>query len=142
MLQVGLGLPAVSAAAHAMAVGELADGALDAGPHRIALVPGRLLLLGTVAYLQFVQLARREAHVAGAVAGGGALGSDRAGLALALGEAGHDQRGGGRRGCRVGAVPALADLALRAGDLLAVEVDAEVVTRVALAPAVLVGGVS
>ena len=42
----------------------------------------------------------------------------------------------------VGAVPALADLALRAGDFLAVVVDAEVVAGVALLVAVLAGGVA
>jgi hypothetical protein len=63
VLQVGLGQAAVSAVAHAVAVGELADRALDAGPHRVALVPGRFLLLGTVAYLQFVQLAPGRAGI-------------------------------------------------------------------------------
>jgi hypothetical protein len=40
------------------------------------------------------------------------------------------------------AVPSLADLALRAGDLLAVVVDAEVIAGVALLGAVLAGGVA
>jgi len=43
---------------------------------------------------------------------------------------------------RCGAVPPLADLALRTGDLLAVVVDAEVVAGVALLGAVLAGGVA
>ena len=40
VLQVGLGLSPVAAVAHAVAAGELADGALDAGPDGVALVPG------------------------------------------------------------------------------------------------------
>ena len=87
MLEVGLGLSPVAAVAHAVAVGELADGALDAGPHRVALVPGRVLLVSAVTDLQFEQFARGEAHGALAVAGGGAGGPHRAGLALRLGEA-------------------------------------------------------
>jgi hypothetical protein len=55
VLQVGLGLAPVAAVAHAVAVGEFADGALDAGPHGVALVPGGVLLVGAVADLQFVQ---------------------------------------------------------------------------------------
>src|SRR5215831_13435423 len=58
MLQVGLGLSPVAAVAHAVAAGELADGALDAGPHSVALVPGGVLLVGAVADLQLVELAR------------------------------------------------------------------------------------
>ena len=91
---MGLGLAAVAAVAHAVTVGDLADGALDAGPHCVALVPGGVLLVGAVADLQFVELARGEAHGALAVAGGGAGGPGRAGLALRLGEAGDDERGG------------------------------------------------
>ena len=52
MLEVGLGPASVAAVAHAVAVGELADGALDAGPDRVALVPGWVLLVGAVAELQ------------------------------------------------------------------------------------------
>jgi hypothetical protein len=76
-----------SGSGHAVAAGELADGALDAGPDGVALMPGGVLLAGAVADLQLVELARGEAHGALAVAGGGAGGPDRAGLALALGEA-------------------------------------------------------
>ena len=90
VLQVGLGLAPVAAVAHAVAVGELADGALDAGPHSVALVPGGVLLVGAVTGLQLVELARGEAYGALAVAGGGARGPGRAGLALAPGELGHD----------------------------------------------------
>jgi hypothetical protein len=140
VLEVSLGLASVAAVAHAVAAGELADGALDAGPDGVALVPGGVLLVGAVAELQFVQFSRGEAHGALAVAGGGAGGPGGAGLALALGEAGDDERGGVGRGGRVGAVPPVADLALRAGDLLAVEVDAEVVAGIALLGAVLAGG--
>ena len=100
--KMGLGLPPVATVAHAVAVGELADGALDAGPHCAALVPGGVLLVGPVANLQLVELARGEAHGALAVAGGGAGGPGGAGLALALGEAGDDEGGGVRRGGRVG----------------------------------------
>jgi hypothetical protein len=94
VLRVGLGLPAVAAVAHAVAAGELADSALDAGPHSVALMPGGVLLVGAVAGLQLVELARGEAHGALAVAGGGAGGPGGAGLALAFGEAGDDERGG------------------------------------------------
>ena len=94
MLQVGLGLSPVAAVALAVAAGELADGALDAGPHCVALVLGGILLVGAVADLQFVELARGEARGALAVAGGGAGSSDGAGLALARGKACHDERGG------------------------------------------------
>src|SRR5262249_8401006 len=139
MLQVGLGLSPVAAVAHAVAAGELADGALDAGPHGVALMPGGVLLVGAVAGLQLVELARGEAHGALAVGGGGAGGPGGAGLALALGEARHDERGGVGRGRGVGAVPPLADLALGAGDFPAVVVDAEVVAGVALLDAVLAG---
>src|SRR5271169_768635 len=61
MVQVGLGLSPVAAVAHAVAAGELADGALDAGPDGVALVPGGVLLVGAVAGLQLVELARGEA---------------------------------------------------------------------------------
>jgi len=84
MLRVGLGLSPVAAVAHAVAVGELADGALDAGPGGVALVPGGVLLAGAVADLQLVELARGEAHGALAVARGGADGPGGAGLALFL----------------------------------------------------------
>jgi hypothetical protein len=47
-------------------------------------VPGGVLLVGAVAELQLVELARGKAHGALAVAGGGAGGPDGAGLALAL----------------------------------------------------------
>src|SRR6185369_9732127 len=80
VLQVGLGLSPVAAVAHAVAAGELADGALDAGPDGVALVPGGVLLVGAVADLQLVELARREPDGALAVAGGGAGGPDRARL--------------------------------------------------------------
>jgi hypothetical protein len=49
VLQMGFGLSVVAAAAHAMTVGELADGAFDTGTHCVALVPGRFLPLGAVA---------------------------------------------------------------------------------------------
>ena len=58
VLEVGFGLSPVAAVAHAVAVGELVDGALDAGPDGIALVPGGVLLVGAVADLQLVELAR------------------------------------------------------------------------------------
>ena len=68
VLEVGLGLSPVAAVAHAAAVGEFADGALDAGPDGVALVPGGVLLVSAVAELQFEQLARGEAHGVLAVA--------------------------------------------------------------------------
>ena len=142
VLQVGLGLSPVAAVAHAVAMGGFADGALDAGPHRVALVPGRVLLVSTVTDLQFEQFARGEAHGTLAVAGGGAGGTGGVGLALRRGEAGNDERGGAGRGRGVGAVPPLADLGLRAGDFLAVVAGAEVVAGVALLVAVLAGAVA
>src|SRR5512146_249774 len=63
VLQVGLGLAPVAAVADAVAAGELADGALDAGPHRVALVPGAVVLAGAVAGLQFAELARGKPTV-------------------------------------------------------------------------------
>lgn len=65
-------------------------------------MPGGVLLVSAVAYLLFEQFARGDAHGALAVAGGGAGGTDRAGLALRPGEAGDDERGGIGRGGRVG----------------------------------------
>jgi hypothetical protein len=63
VLEVGLGLPAVAAVAHAVAAGELADGALDAGPDRVELVSGGVLLAGAVADLQLVELAQGKPTV-------------------------------------------------------------------------------
>ena len=125
-----------------MSVGELVDGALDSGADCVAGLPVGGLLLGADAQSQVTEFSWGKAHGLGAVGGGGAPGADRAGTALALGEPGHDQRGGGGRGRRVGAVPALADLALGAGDLSAVEVDVEVVPAEALVLTVLAGGVA
>jgi hypothetical protein len=105
VLEVGLGLASAAAVAHVAAVGELADGALDAGPDGVALVPGGILLVSVVTDLQFEQFAREEADGALAVAGGGAGGPGGAGLALALGEAGGDERGGVGRGGGAGATP-------------------------------------
>jgi len=48
--------------------------------------------------LQVADFSWGKANSPGAVGGGGAPGADRAGVALPLGEPGHDQRGGGRRG--------------------------------------------
>jgi hypothetical protein len=63
VLEVGLALPAVAAVAHAVAMSELAGGALDAGPHGVALVPGGVVLAGAVAGLQLVELARGKPTV-------------------------------------------------------------------------------
>lgn len=63
VLQVGFGLSPVAAVAHAVAVGGLADGALDAGPDGVAFVPGGVLLVGAVADLQFEQFPRGEPTV-------------------------------------------------------------------------------
>jgi len=101
-----------------------------------ALPVGRVPL-GADADLQFAQFPRRKAHVPGSVTGSGALRPDRAGLALALGEPRHDQRGSGRRGSRVGAMPSPADLPLRAGDLVAIEVAVEIIAVEALVAAML-----
>jgi len=48
VLQVGLGLSPIAAVAHAVAAGALADGALDAGPGGVALLPGGVLLVSAV----------------------------------------------------------------------------------------------
>ena len=63
VLEVGLGLASVAAVAHVVAVGELADGALDAGPDGVALVPGGVLLVSAVTDLQFEQFARGKPTV-------------------------------------------------------------------------------
>ena len=55
---MGFGLSAVAAVTHAVAVGELVDGTLDAGADGVALVPGGVLLVSAVADLQLVELAR------------------------------------------------------------------------------------
>ena len=142
MLQVGLGLSPIAAPTHAVPVGELVDGALHSGTDRIPGLPVGRVLLGADAELQVAEFSRGKADVPGAVSGGGALDADRARLALALGEPRHDQRGGGGRGSQVGAMPAPADLPLGAGDLLAIEVDVEVVPVEPFVAAVLAGGVT
>jgi hypothetical protein len=63
VLEVGLGLASAAAVAHVVAVGELADGALDAGPDGVALVPGGILLVSAVTDLQFEQFARGKPTV-------------------------------------------------------------------------------
>ena len=63
VLRVGLGLRAVAAVAHVVTAGEVADGALDAGPDRVALVPGGVLLADAVTGLQLVELARGKPTV-------------------------------------------------------------------------------
>ena len=63
VLQVGLGLSPVAAVAHAVAMGELADGALDAGPDGVAPVPGGVLLVSAVTDLQFEQFAQGKPTV-------------------------------------------------------------------------------
>ena len=63
VLEVSLGLAPVAAVAHAVAAGELADGALDAQPDGMALVPGGVLLAGAVADLQLVQFSRGKPTV-------------------------------------------------------------------------------
>lgn len=103
MLDMGLGLAAVAASPHAVAVSELADGALDSGTHGIPLSPVWTLLFDTGLDLQVEELSRGKPYVPRAFAGGGALGAGRARLALALGEPRHDQRGRGGRGRGVGA---------------------------------------
>jgi hypothetical protein len=142
VLEVGLGLSPVAAVADAVAAGEFAGGALGAGPDGVPLVAGGVLPAGAGAGLQSGRFARGEADGALAVAGGGAPGPQRAGLALAFGECGHDERGRAGRGGRAGAVPSRAGLALRAGDFPAVEVGAEVVAGGAVLVAVLAGAVA
>src|SRR4051812_2224685 len=95
VLDVGLSLSSVAATAHTVAVGELVDRALHSGAHRVAGLPLGRLLLGADAELQVAEFSWGKADGAGAFAGGGALGTGRAGLALTLGEPGHDQRGRG-----------------------------------------------
>lgn len=90
-----LALASVAAAAHAMTVGELVDRCLHFGADRVAGLPLGCLLLGADAELQVAEFSWRKADGAVAFAGGRALGAGRAGVALALGEPGHDQRGCG-----------------------------------------------
>lgn len=94
-MQVGLGRSSVAAPAHAVPVDELVHGAFHSGTDRIPSLPVWRLLLDADAHLQLAEFSWGKADVPGAVAGGGALGADRAGLALGLGEPGHDQRSGG-----------------------------------------------
>jgi hypothetical protein len=55
VLDVGLSLSSVAAVAHAVAVGELVDGSLHPGAHRVAGLPLGCLLLGTDAELQVAE---------------------------------------------------------------------------------------
>src|SRR5262249_25569690 len=125
-----------------VAAGELADGALDAGPYGVALMPGGVLLVGAVAGLQLVELARGKPTVR--------LPSPEVVQAALAGQGWHwalvkratMSGAASGRGRGVGAVPPLADLALGAGDFPAVVVGAEVVAGVALLDAVLAGAVA
>lgn len=79
VLQVGLRLSSVAVAAHAVSVGELVDRVFHTGADRIAGLPAGRLLLSADADLQVAEFSWGKAHVAGAFAGGGALGADRTG---------------------------------------------------------------
>lgn len=57
VLHVGFWLSSVAAAAHAVSVGELVDGALHPGADRVSGFPFRCLLLGADACLQVAEFA-------------------------------------------------------------------------------------
>ncbi|WP_455770813.1 hypothetical protein [Streptomyces bobili] len=73
VLDVGLFFASVAALAHAVAVDELADRALDGGSQRVAREPFLGLLLGSGLGLDVVELARQESDLAGVSARAGAL---------------------------------------------------------------------
>ncbi|GAA1932699.1 hypothetical protein GCM10009753_77950 [Streptantibioticus ferralitis] len=58
VLQVGLRLSSVAAAAHTVSMGELVDGALDSGADRIPGLPVGRLLLGADADLRVAEFSR------------------------------------------------------------------------------------
>jgi hypothetical protein len=66
VLDVGLRDASVAAAAHLVAVREFVDGALDPGPARVSASPVRVLLVGTVLGLEFVEVTGRKLTVRGA----------------------------------------------------------------------------
>lgn len=123
-------------------MGELVDGDLHPRAHRKTGLPIGRLLFGATADLQVAEFPRGKADVPGGFTGGGAPSADRAGLTLPLvNRATTSGAAVGEEG-RVGAMPSLADRALRAGHLSAVDVDEEVVPAEALVLAVLAGGVA
>jgi len=65
MLDVGLVFASVAALAHAVAIDELADRALDGGPQRVARQPFLGLLLGPRLGLDVVEIARQEGDFPG-----------------------------------------------------------------------------
>jgi hypothetical protein len=130
VLQVGLGQPAVAGLVQVAAPGGLGDGALDAGAVGVALAPGVGSLLGAELLLGFVLGAGPEGEVAGQDRGADAAGSVGAGGAVGRAEGRLDDRqpvaAGGLPPVAAGGLPPVAaGVAVGAGDLLVVPVDAE-----------------
>src|ERR1700751_3544479 len=121
VFQAGFAQAEVAGAADAGDVGGLGDGALDPGADAVPVLPGVSGLLGAGGGEGLVDLAVAEAELAAGADRGGAPGPGRARCAGWLGEPGDDDAGSlaARRG------PGAGHGALRAGDLLAVPVDAE-----------------
>ncbi|HEX6360879.1 hypothetical protein [Actinophytocola sp.] len=123
-------------------MGELVHGAFHAGSDRVSGLPVGRLLLGADAELQVAEFSRGKAHVPGAsreVVHWSRTGQGWYWLlvnrATISGAAVGEEVG-------VGALPASADLSLGADDLLAIEVDMEVVPVEAFVVSVLPGGVA
>ncbi|MFJ8098504.1 hypothetical protein [Streptomyces griseofuscus] len=83
VLDVSLGFAAVAALAHAVAVDELADRALDGGPQRVARELFLGLLLGPGFGLDVVELAGEECEQACVAAGAGGFDRTLAAVVLA-----------------------------------------------------------
>jgi hypothetical protein len=80
----------------AVSVGELLHGALDSGADRVAGLPVGCLLIGSDTELQVTEFPRGKPTVRALSAVVAQwVGATRAATALALGEPGHEQRGGG-----------------------------------------------
>src|SRR6266508_3187360 len=121
VLEVGLGQPAVAGVADAGDRDGLADGALDPGAEGVARLPGSGALRGAGGLEGVMEAAGADGELPPATLGGGAPGADRARPADRGGELHHD-----RVGAPLGAgTPPGAQVALRAGRLLGVEVDGE-----------------
>ena len=121
VLQMGFLLPAVAGVPYPGDGDGLADGALGSGPECVAGLPVRGGLLRAGGLQGLVDLSGPDRELAALFPGGGALVPDRARPAGGGGE-GDDDRVGAALGDRV---PGGAGLALRAGGLLAVEVEGE-----------------
>src|SRR6266511_4087242 len=121
VFQVNLLQAAIAGVSHVGDGDGLADGAFDPGAQHVLCLEGVGGLLGAGVVEGLLDLAGPQGELAAAAAGGGALVTDRAGLADLSGELHHD-----RLGAALGAgAPRGAGLALRAAHLLGVPVDAK-----------------